>query len=138
MAKTFNLKIYATDKVVYDGECESLVLPAADGEYAILANHEPLLIAMVMGETRYIVNGEKKVYLTGPGFCYVDNNSAVAFVNTAERPEDIDLLRAKEAKERAEERLRQADSKHSFYATQAALSRALSRMQEVSRRRRGF
>ena len=42
MAKKFNLKIYATDKVVFDGECESRVLPATDGEYAILANHEHL------------------------------------------------------------------------------------------------
>ena len=138
MAKEFNLKIYATDKVVYDGPCESIVIPATDGEYQLLANHETILIAMVRGETRYVVKGEKNVFFTGLGFCYVDNNAVVVFVDTAERPEEIDILRAEEAKNRAEERLRQKESRQEFYHTQAALSRAMSRMKEASRHRRGF
>lgn len=138
MANTFSLKILATDRMIYDGECESLVLPATDGEYAILANHEPLLIALVMGELRYRINDEKNVYLTGNGFCYVNDNQVVVEVETAERPEEIDERRAKEAAERAEERLRQKRSKQSFHESEAALSRAMSRMKEAARHRRGF
>jgi F-type H+-transporting ATPase subunit epsilon len=138
MANSFNLKIYATDKVVYDGKCESLVLPAADGEFTILANHERVLVAMVMGESRYTVNGEKNVFFTGIGFCYFENNNAVIIVDTAENPDEIDEKRAEEAKLRAEERLRQQQSKHDFYSSQAALSRAMSRMQEAARHRRGI
>ena len=134
----FNLKIYATDKVVFDGECESLVLPAADGEYAILPNHEDVLVALAMGETRFTAGGEKSIFFTGLGFCYFNNNSAVVFVDTAERPEEIDERRAREAKERAEERLRQQQSKHDFYTSQAALSRAMSRMKEAARRKPGL
>ena len=138
MPKKFNLKIYATDKVVFDGECESLVLPATDGEYAILANHEDLLVALVLGETRFAVDGETKVFFTGLGFAYVENNSVVVFVDTAERPEEIDLRRAEEAKERAEEKLRQETSRQEYYHTQASLARAMSRMKEAARHRRGF
>lgn len=138
MANTFQLKILATDKLVYDGECENLVLPATDGEYAILANHEPLLIALVMGELRYTVNSEVNILLTGMGFAFVEDNNVTVEVETAERPEEIDERRAKEAAERAEERLRQAASKRSFYESQAALSRAMSRMKEAARHRRGF
>lgn len=138
MAKSFNLKIYATNKVIYDGECESLVLPASDGEFAILYGHENVLVAMVMGETRYTVNGEKSIFFTGSGFCYFKDNTAEVFVDTAEKPEEIDERRAREAKERAEERLRQTQSRHDFYSSQAALSRALSRMQEAARHRRGM
>ena len=134
----FNLKIYATDKVVFDGECESLVLPASDGEYAILPNHEDVLVALTMGETRFTAGGEKSIFFTGLGFCYFNNNSAVVFVDTAERPEEIDERRAREAKERAEERLRQQQSKHDFYTSQAALSRAMSRMKEAARRKHGL
>ena len=135
----FNLKIYATDKVVYDGECKSLVLPASDGEYAILPNHEDVLVALAMGETCFTTaDGEKSVFFTGLGFCYFNNNSAVVFVDTAERPEEIDERRAREAKERAEERLRQQQSKHDFYLSQAALSRAMSRMKEAARRKPGL
>ncbi len=138
MANTFNLKMYATDKVVYDGECESLVLPASDGEFAILANHEQVLVAMVMGELRYTANGEKKTLFTGRGFCYFNDNKAVIIVDTVENPDEIDEKRAEEAKLRAEERLRQKQSKHDFYTSQAALSRAMSRMQEAARHRRGM
>lgn len=138
MANTFQLKIFATDKVVYNGECENLVLPATDGEYAILANHEPLLIALVMGEMRYTAEGQVNTFLTGAGFAFVENNQVVVEVETAERPEEIDERRAKEAAERAEERLRQKQSKRSFYESQAALSRAMSRMKEVARHRRGI
>lgn len=138
MAKTFNLKIYATNKVVYDGECESLVIPAPDGEYAILPGHEPVLAAMAMGESRYTVSGEKRLLFTGSGFCYFKDNSAVIMVGTAENPDEIDLRRAEDAKQRAEERLRRRQSKHDFYLSQAALSRAMSRMQEAARHRRGI
>ena len=134
----FNLKIYATDKVVFDGECESLVLPAADGEYAILPNHEDVLVALTMGETRFTVGGENSIFFTGSGFCYFNNNDAVVFVDTAERPEEIDERRAREAMERAEERLRQQQSKTDFYLSQAALSRAMSRMKEAARRKPGL
>lgn len=138
MANKFNLKIYATDKVVYDGECESLTLAAADGEYAILANHEDLLIALVMGETRFTVDGETNTFFTGDGFAYVEHGDVVVFVDTAERPEEIDVRRAEEAKARAEEKLRQETSRQEYYQSKAALSRAMSRMKEAARHRRGF
>ena len=138
MAGKFNLKIYATDKVVFDGECESLVLPATDGEYAILAKHEDLLIALVLGELRFETDGEKQVLFTGLGFAYVEDNSVVVFVDTAERPEEIDLRRAEEAKLRAEEKLRHETGRQEYYHTQASLSRAMSRMKEAARHRRGF
>lgn len=139
MADVFNLKLYATNKPVYDGGCVSIVLPATDGEYCILANHEDLLIGMAMGETRITMpEGEKEFYLTGPGFAYVRNNLVEVFVDTAEKPEEIDLRRAEEAKERAEERLRQETSRQEYYLTQASLVRAMERMKEVARHRRGF
>lgn len=139
MAEVFNLKLYATDKVVYDGECLSLVVPAADGEYCIMANHEDLLVAMSVGETRITSpDGKKEFFLTGQGFAYVKNNAVEVFVDTAERPEEIDLKRAQEAKERAEERLRQESSRQEYYLTQASLLRAMERMKEVARHRRGF
>lgn len=138
MANKFNLKIYATDKVVFDGECEFLVLPATDGEYAILANHEDLLVALVLGETRFVTDGKTNVFFTGLGFAYVENNSVMVFVDTAERPEEIDIRRAEEAKQRAEEKLRSESSKQEYYHTKASLARAMSRMKEAARHRRGF
>ena len=57
-------------------------------------------------------------------------------VNTAERPEDIDVKRAEEAKERAEERLRQKQSIQEYHLSQASLARAMARL-KASRNKHG-
>ena len=62
------------------------------------------------------------------GFAEIVNNRASVLVNTAERPEDIDVKRAEEAKERAEEQLRQKQSIQQYYHTQASLARAMNRL----------
>ncbi len=56
------------------------------------------------------------------------NNRASVLVNTAERPEDIDVKRAEEAKERAEEQLRQKQSIQEYYLSQASMARAMTRL----------
>ena len=66
--------------------------------------------------------------VVGNGFAQVINNRVTLLVDFAERPEDIDILRAREAKERAEEQLRQKQSIQEYYHTQASLARAMTRL----------
>ena len=56
------------------------------------------------------------------------NNRVTLIVDTAEKPEDINVRRAQEQKERAEERLRQQQSIQQYYHTQASLARAMNRL----------
>ena len=53
-------------------------------------------------------------------------------VDTIERPEEIDVRRAKEAKERAEERLLQHKSRMEYYRNTASLARAMARLKEAN------
>jgi len=55
-------------------------------------------------------------------------------VETAERPEEIDEVRAKEALERAEEQLRQKQSIREYYHSRASLARAMTRLKATSRK----
>ena len=64
----------------------------------------------------------------GAGFAEVVNNRVTILVDTAERPEEIDVRRAEEAKERAEERLRQKQSIREYHLSKAALARAMARL----------
>ena len=50
---TFSLKIIASDKVFYDGRCGIVIVPALDGEKAIMAHHENMVIATKVGEVRF-------------------------------------------------------------------------------------
>jgi len=59
----------------------------------------------------------------------------MVIVDTCESPEEIDVRRAEEAKERAEEQLRQKKSLEEYNANQMALARAMSRLRVTSRKR---
>ena len=126
---TFGLKIIASDRVFYEGRCRKLILPAPDGEMGILANHENMVIAVNVGDARMeIEDGNWVDVAVGRGFAEVVNNRVTVLVDTAERPEEIDVRRAEEAKERAEEQMRQKQSIQEYYRTQASLARAMNRL----------
>ena len=111
MAETFYFEIIASDKKFYSGACEHVIFPAVDGLYGVLANHEDTVTAVVAGELRFKVDGEWKVCVVGEGFADVTRDFVVIVVDTVERPEDIDIIRAREAKTRTEERLKLKQSR---------------------------
>ena len=96
---TFRVSIIATDKVFYEGLVNILILPAMDGEAAVMAHHEDMVMAVVAGEMRFQTeDGNWTDVVVGTGFVQMINNRALVLVDTAERPEDIDIVRAREAK----------------------------------------
>ncbi len=128
MAKTFHLEIIAADRIFYQGECEHLVITAIDGLLGIMAGHEPLVTVLPTGELKYMVNGQWQYAAISEGFIQVMPESSVILADTCELPEEIDIKRAEEARERAQEQLRQKQSIHEYYQTQAALNRAMNRL----------
>ena len=126
---TFGLKIIASDRVFYEGRCRQIIIPAPDGEKGILANHENMVVAVTVGDARMEVEKRKWVDIAvGSGFVEIVNNRVTMLVDTAERPEEIDIRRAEEARERAQEQLRQKQSIREYYHTQASLARAMNRL----------
>ena len=132
----FYLKMISSNGIFYEGLCNSLIIPAPDGERAVMAHHEELMIAVTEGEARFRKKeGEAFTsVVVGRGFCQVANNRVVLLTDTIERPEDIDENRAREALERANERLRQKQSIQEYYHTKASLARAMNRL-KVSKRK---
>lgn len=128
MAKTFHLEIIATDRIFFSGETEHLVITAIDGLLGIMAGHEPLVTSLPTGELKYLVDGVWKYAAISEGFIQVMPDSSIILAETCELPEEIDIKRAQEARERAEERLRQKQSIKEYYETQAALNRAMNRL----------
>ena len=128
MAKTFSLEIVATDRIFYKGECEHLVITAIDGLLGILAGHEPLVTALPAGELKYMVDGKWRYAAISDGFIQVMPDKSLILADSCELPEEIDSKRAEEARERAQEKLRQKQSIQEYYQTQAALNRAMNRL----------
>ena len=129
MESTFGLEIYASNKLAYAGRARSLVVPVEDGEKAFLAHHANVIVAIVTGELRYEdADGNKVVAAVSSGFVEMINNRAKLFCLSVERPEEIDIRRAQEAKEHAEEQLRQKQSIREYHMSRASMARALSRL----------
>lgn len=128
MAKTFHLEIIATDRIFYEGECEHLVFTAIDGLMGILPGHEPMVTSLPTGELKYMVNGQWRYAAISDGFIQVMPDKSVILADSCELPEEIDIKRAEEARERAKEKMRQKQSIKEYYQTQAALNRAMNRL----------
>ena len=132
----FSVKVIASNRVFYEGKCRSLVLPELDGEKGILAHHENMIIAIENGVMKIQQeDGEWIEAAVSSGFAQIINNRVLVLVLSAEKPEEIDIRRAQEAKERAEEQLRQKQSQQEYHISQASLSRAMTRIKEASKYR---
>lgn len=128
MAKSFHLEIIASDRIFYQGECEHLVITAIDGLIGIMYGHEPLVTSLPTGELKYMVDGKWHYAAISEGFIEVMPESSIILADSCELPEEIDIKRAEEARERAEEKMRQKQSIMEYYHTQAALNRAMNRL----------
>ncbi len=133
-SNSFYLKIIAANRVFYSGRCRSIIVPEYDGQKEILAHHEDMVIAVNDGEMRFQPEDSDnwEYAVVGIGFVEIVNNRVTLLVESAERPEEIDVARAREAKERAEEQMRQKQSIHEYYHSRASLARAMARLKATS------
>ena len=131
---TFGLRVISVNGIFYDDRAEEIILPCADGELAVLANHEEMILALSDGVIKIKKPGGEWLYgVASLGSVQVANNRCIVLVNTVEKPEDIDKQRAREAYEFAMEHLQQKQSIKEFKKSQAGLARALTRLKAASK-----
>ena len=82
MEHTFNARIYQVDSAFFEGELTSVVVPAIDGEYGVLAHHRNVVIAIVPGTLRYTLpDGKTENVVVSEGMMRVENNDVLILVN---------------------------------------------------------
>ena len=127
--ETFRVHILAADKTFYEGPCVSITVPTTDGERGILAHHSSMIAAIKPGTLRYQVPGEEPVLAAiSPGMVKVENNDVLVLVDSAERPEEIDVVRAQREIDEAREILLQKRSRQEHRIAEATMARALNRI----------
>ena len=130
---TFYLKIITSNKVFFKGQVSLAVVTATDGEKAFMAHHEEMVLALKPGEIRFQKeDGTWVTAVSGVGVVQAAKNRVTAIVESAELPEDIDAVRAREARDRALEEMRQKQSIREYKTTQASLARAINRLRHNS------
>lgn len=126
--KSFTLEIVTPEKSVFTGEVESIIAPGEKGYFQILHNHTPFLSTLQIGRINVLEGGNETLYALSGGFAQVTNNKVSVLAETAEIAGDIDLLRAKEAQRRAENRLVSKEDDMDFERARLALFRAINRI----------
>ncbi|SMB88224.1 ATP synthase F1 subcomplex epsilon subunit [Desulfonispora thiosulfatigenes DSM 11270] len=130
--KVLKLEIVTPEKKVLSKDIESLIVPGVEGYLGILPNHAPLVAGLKVGAISYKEAGKTEQVAVSGGFLEVAKNQATILASTAEFAKDIDVERAKEAKHRAEERLKQKDN-IDVHRAELALARALARLKVSGR-----
>lgn len=130
--KSFHIEIVTPDGVEYDGQVESLLVRADDGDVEILAGHTDLLASVGVGRARIIVDGKKRFASVNGGFLSVKNGEVRLCAITFEFADQIDLNRAESAKAKAEATIKSASDDMAVRVAKAKLARAASRIKVAS------
>jgi len=129
MAETFHLSLLTPERSILETEIVSMVAPGTEGYLGVLAYHAPLITALRPGKlTVRHSEHETSTYAVSGGFLEISDNRATILADAVESPDEIDLERAKRARERALERLRDLSGRYDAARAEAALQRALNRI----------
>ena len=126
MAKTIQLEIITPTKVFDEGQVDYVRAPSLDGLFGVQSKHAPAIIAMKTGEIKVVKEGKTNYFSTSGGFADIRPENVQLLVETAERAEDIDKIRAQTALEKAKKSLQSTDANHARART--ALERSKARL----------
>ena len=128
MANSIKLEIVTPDRKLLSEEVEYVGAPGINGEFGVLPNHIPFLSALGIGSLYYKKNGKRYYVFVAGGFAEVTPTKVSVLAEVAEKAEEIDVERARKARERSEMRLREQKDREAYARARAALARALQRM----------
>ena len=113
MARTLLCEIVTPEKIVYTNEVEMVIAPTLDGEVGILPLHAPLVTVLRPGELRVRYNDSKDVewFAISGGYLQVHQDKVIILADAAEHASRVDVERARQAKEIAEQRMAELKAK---------------------------
>lgn len=132
--KQLLLEVVTPDRKVVSTAVDIVVCPGVEGQFGVLVGHVPFLSALDIGEMYYKVGGKTEYLAVSGGFAEVTGSKVTIVAEAAEYGREIDVERARRAKERAERRLAAAKTEQiDWVRAEAALRRAMTRLKVASR-----
>jgi F-type H+-transporting ATPase subunit epsilon len=133
LPEKIQLDIVTPERGLVSESVEELILPGSEGYLGVRPGHAPLLTTLKVGSITYRKGKDLKYLAVSWGFAEVLPDRVAILAETAEKAEEIDVDRARRAKERAEQRIRKPDPDTDFRRAQVALQKALIRLQVASK-----
>jgi len=122
---TLHVELVSPEQILYSGDAEMVVCRTTEGEIAFLTGHAPFVGALGVGPVKIrTADGDEMAAVHG-GFVEVSHDNVTILSDVAEMAHQIDLMRARAAREALEDKLR---AEHDA-ETEVALRRAHVRIQ---------
>jgi F-type H+-transporting ATPase subunit epsilon len=131
---SLKIDIVTAERIVYSAEADEVIAPGVAGQLGILPHHAPLMTTLQAGELVVKRGGQEDSMAISGGFLEVRPDHVIVLADQAERAEEIDVTRAAEARQRAEQRLKDGHvAGLDATRAEAALRRALLRLSVAER-----
>ncbi len=129
------LEIVTPERAVVSERVDEVQVPGVEGSFGVLPGHTPLLATLQVGELWYRQGEETSYVAVSFGFAEVQPDRVTVLAQIAESAEDIDVIRAEQAQERAQGRLDKPVVDMDFERARLALLKSLTRLRVASRPR---
>ena len=134
---TIHVDIVSAEGQIFSGEAAMVFAPAAMGELGIAPRHAPLLTTLKPGEVRVQTPaGEEQFFFVGGGAMEIQPHLVTVLADTALRAKDIDEAAAIQAKQRAEEALKNRGDTIDAAKAQAELAAAVAQLKAIEKLRK--
>ena len=134
---TIHVDIVSAEGEIFSGEAAMVFAPAAMGDIGIAPRHAPLLTTLRPGEVRVqLPGGEEQFFFVGGGAIEVQPHLVTVLADTALRAHDIDEAAALQAKQRAEEALRNRGDAIDMAKAQAMLAESMAQIRAIEKLRK--
>ena len=130
---TFNLQIVTPDKLFYNEDVDMLVVRTTEGDVGILKGHIDSVASLDIGIIKIKKDGVFKEATIAGGFIQVDKEKTTILTEAAEWPVEIDVERAKKAKELAESIINRKLSDREMDMAEVRLKKALNRIRTAQK-----
>jgi len=134
MAQTFQLEIVTPERLLVSDAAEEMQIPGKNGYLGILPQHAPLITELGVGEITYRKGTQTQHLAVAWGFAEVLPDKVTILAEVAEKAEEIDVERARRAKERAEERLKKSAPDVEYVRAEIDLERAITRLRVAEKK----
>ncbi|MDD5329073.1 MAG: F0F1 ATP synthase subunit epsilon [Sulfuricella sp.] len=138
MAMTMHVDVVSAERSLFSGLAEFLVAPAEMGEVGVYPRHTPLITRIKPGTVRLKLpdhDEEELIYVSG-GLLEIQPQVVTILADTALRGRDLDEAKAQEAKQRAEEAMRDRSASMDYAKAQAELAEAVAQLHAIQRLRK--
>ena len=132
--KNFYLKIVTPERIVFEGEVQSVIVQGTKGSFQVLADHVPFMSTLAIDTARVIKDGQTLVFSIIGGAFQFRNNEAIILSKVAELGDDIDTARAKHEKEEAEKVLDLAKNEAEIKRANLVIAKAMARLKAASKK----